>query len=403
LAKITNFRLSLIWVETIPAILAHELPAVAPLACLGQIGDYAKLFESLRSFPQSEESKIDDLIKEVFGPRPKLGSFPRSDEKADGFADLSLPWPKRTGNHFWKFYFEGRQAGEITGIQAWKKLVPLRKPFHCKHVATASNERAIRVSFETFYGPHGTALVANVYYRGNGKSLIDIATLAHDVRWNHRFSFGDSDKALSLDSFGEQALAKIRQDAFGAVEGFLGHNQPFTIASFISGIEIPKNPVIKQGSVGHRSLEALTGWNRHFRDLDLSTTPLSDAVVRANAALTSDLIYARKNARAIWFPRALDPSQTRPNPPSLMSCYHRNLVLATLLTLGMGEFVAWVATQHQLRRTISPINYDRAKRVASLLRMLLEGKKEATYRSMSIARTIEAADWPKQMALITGV
>ena len=393
MAKITGFRLSFIWVETIPSILAHELPCSAPLVCLGQHGDYAKLFEYLRS------------------------NSIQSDENPSTFTGLSLPWEKPTGNHFWKFYFEGKQAGQVTGMQAWKKLVPLRKPFDCKQVFPANSDQTIRVTFEAFYAPQGTALVANVNYRADGKSLIEIATLAHDVRWNYRFSFGgmSPQERLSLDAIGERALAKIRQDAFGAVEGFPGHHQPFTVASFISGIGITRNHVIKQGSAEHRSLEALTGWNRYFREIDLATTPLADAALPVSAALPSDLVYARKNARAIWFPRALDRDAALPGRaagnhgpskykvPSLMSCYHRNLVLATLLTLGMGEFVAWVATQHQLQRTISPTNYERAKRMSSVLRMLLDGKKETTYRSISVARTIEAANWPQQMALIASV
>jgi hypothetical protein len=41
--------------------------------------------------------------------------------------ELSVPWEKPTGHRFWKFYFEGKQAGEATGFQAWEKLVSLQQ------------------------------------------------------------------------------------------------------------------------------------------------------------------------------------------------------------------------------------------------------------------------------------
>jgi len=43
-----------------------------------------------------------------------------------------------------------------------EKLVPLRKPFDCKQVLPANSGGTTRVTFEVFYAPQGTALVANV-------------------------------------------------------------------------------------------------------------------------------------------------------------------------------------------------------------------------------------------------
>lgn len=384
MANITIFRLSFLWVETIPAIVARDLPLDAPFSFLSQQGDYVKRFSYLRTNP----------------PPP---------------IELSIPWEKPTGQRFWKFYFEGKQAGEVTGIQAWKKFVPFRKPFVCEQIMPMNSGETTKVTFEVFYAPQGVALVANVNYRGEGKSLMEIATLAHHVRSSFRFSIdGLTTKGgLSLDAIGEQALAKVRREHFGAVEGFPGHNQPFSIASFISGTDIERDQVIRQGSEEHRVLEAITGWNRYFPELDLATTPLADAKLPIHKVLPSDILYARKSARAIWLPRSINCksstttqtagiSSSPMSNTSLISCYHRNLLLATMLTLSMGEFVAWVAAQHSEGKAVREIHNERAKRMVSLLQMLSDGKN-STYRTASIAQLIQDAEWPQQMALIRSV
>src|SRR6266852_1148623 len=132
MTEITNFRVSFIWVETIPAILAQQMgPPVPRYAFLGYRGQYAQAFDRIK--------------------------------RRRGEPGLELPWPKPQGHHYWKHYFAGRHAGDIIGDDAWQKHVPLRGqlPFRI-----TTNERSPRVTFEAFYSPHGIALVANAYYRG---------------------------------------------------------------------------------------------------------------------------------------------------------------------------------------------------------------------------------------------
>jgi hypothetical protein len=89
-----NFRLSFIWVETVPAIAAQELDAGARYAFFSKPGEFAEKFD---------EVKV-----------------------RHGVLDLGLPWPKPIGHHFWQHYFGGRHAGDISGIDAWDNHVPLR-------------------------------------------------------------------------------------------------------------------------------------------------------------------------------------------------------------------------------------------------------------------------------------
>src|SRR5208337_5339093 len=137
MTKITNFRLSFIWVETIPAILAQEVKPDAPYAFLGYVGKYAAAF---------------DKCKSKTGP-----------------AGLELPWMKPQGSHYWRFSFAGQHAGHVVGLEAWNKLVPLRGRIP-QHISLA--HAGARVTFEVFYAPTGIALVANFYCRGEAKSLL---------------------------------------------------------------------------------------------------------------------------------------------------------------------------------------------------------------------------------------
>jgi hypothetical protein len=89
-----NFKVSFIWVETIPAIAAQQLGDKAPWGFLGIPGQFAKKFGELKAGGSSPE--------------------------------LELPWQKPQGHHFWKYYFAGRHAGDIAGNDAWKSRVPLR-------------------------------------------------------------------------------------------------------------------------------------------------------------------------------------------------------------------------------------------------------------------------------------
>jgi len=73
-----NFKVSFIWVETIPAIAAQQLGDKAQWGFLGMPGQFAKKFGELKAG----------------GSSPELG----------------LPWQKRRGHHFWKYYFAGRHA-----------------------------------------------------------------------------------------------------------------------------------------------------------------------------------------------------------------------------------------------------------------------------------------------------
>ncbi len=363
---ISNFRFSFIWVETIPSIFAQQLAPTTPYTFLSYPGQYARVFDGVRA-----------------------GRSMATQSK--------LPWPRPQGHHFWKQYFGGRHAGAIIGAEAWRKHVPLRDRFPIKLIPDGSTPQ-LRVIFEVFYSPQGIGLIATAYYRSEAKSLFDVATLAHAVRYRRQFHTDADHMAggLSLQSAAEHALAVVRRQAFGDVEAFAGYNQPFTVTSFVQGEIDDPAVAVQEGSDEHRVLEALTGWNQNFARMNLTNTPIQSAKLTIHSELDSDLVYARKAGRAIWLPREFAEDVQRPK----LSCYHRNITLASLQTMSLGEFVDWVARRLDRGETIQPLLVERAKRAARVLDVLASGDRTLTYRSMSIDAQITAANWRKSIDTI---
>jgi hypothetical protein len=354
------------WVETVPAILAEDVPAGAPCSFLGKYGAYAAFFDQCQSGNQAAGA-------------------------------LRLPWDRPHGSFFWKYYFEGKHAGDMTGVQAWKKFVPFRTDLPC---TTVTNNAEMRFAFELFYAPQGVVVVARATYRGAPKSALQIAALAQAARHDDRFLVGgDTQPAagLSLDQAAERALALGRQRCLGDAEGYSGDNQPFSITTFLVGENV--NPVT-QGSDEHFLLETVTGWNRHLQTADLAGLPLAEARLPIRAPDAESLMYARKRGRAVWFPRAFAGAPATP----MLACYHRNITQASVQTLSLGEFVSWVAAQHEESTAVAPAVDERAKRAASLLQLLADGKtasgKKVTYRTASVAAQIKDAGWTKAVDLV---
>lgn len=367
MTQISIFRTSFVWVETVPAILAGPAPGVsAPYSFLGQYGGYAEAFDGCQAGRQAVEG-------------------------------LKLPWDTPRGNFFWKYYFEGKHAGEMTGVQAWKKFVP----FRCdqSHTTLTSGAEA-KVTFEAFYFPHGIAAVARANYRGQPKSALEIAQLALAVRYDYKFriegSAGPPD-GVTLNGAAESALAFARERGFGNTDGFSGDNQPFSITTFLVGQDVLP---LAQGSDEHFLLETVTSWNRNLKHADLAGMPLADAELVIRGANNDNIMYSRDRGRAIWLPREF---AEQPNKPTL-ACYHRNITQASAQTLSLGEFVSWVAAQCDAQVPVAPAISDRAKRAAELLHLFYQGKtatgKKVTYRTASVVAQIDNAGWNKAINVV---
>jgi hypothetical protein len=365
-----NFKVSFIWVETIPAIAEQQLGDKAPWRFLGMPGQFAKKWEELKA--------------------------------SGGSPELHLPWQRPQGHHFWKYYFAGRHAGDIAGNDAWRSRVPLRSESAVKIALEPPKPAAppgAKVTFEVFYMPQGLGLVANAYYKGEVRSANDLATLAHGVRYRYRFRMDarHAGGGMSLQSAAEHALVAVRKQAFGDVEAFAGHNQPFTIATFVHGRTDMQDVV--EGSPIHRVLEALAGWDDDWINMTLDNASLERAKLKPiHRQSKGNFVYARANGRAIWLPREF----TRPHPadPPRLSCYHRNLTLASLQAMSLGEYVDLAARRCQRGETVRPLLLQRARESARLLDVFGTGDHTATYRTKSVDEQINAANWRPSIASV---
>jgi hypothetical protein len=349
---ISKFRISLIWTETVPAMLARTAASGAPLAWLGLMGDYQQNFNALGA-----------------------GAGP---------AEVELPWRRPMGERFWRRYFEGTHTGEVTGLQAWKRLTPFRGTLPCGISAAVPD---VKMSFESYFAPHGIALLATAYYEGAEKSLPEVADIAHAVRFGPFFGRVGGAANRRLEPVAEDTLADLCHQAFGAnIAGHLHDSKPFTVTTLLDGRNASDSDKIKAGSPEHRLLEAVTGWNPSYRNMNLKNLPPATASVRIKRQLDGDLMYARKNGRAIWLPRAfISGSRT-------LTCYHRNIVFASLQTQSLGGFSIWAAAQQKAGAPVDKSVLDRAKRATTLLGLLSEGNP-AIYQSASVAKQIEEANY----------
>jgi hypothetical protein len=380
--QFSNFRLSFIWVETIPAIAAQQLETFARYTFLGEPGGYAAKFNALQ---QQLASKADVS-------RGKKADVPQGGGE---YSDLHLPWRSAMGNNFWKYYFGNDHAGNVTGAKAWEKHVPLRRTtLNIKHDAPG-----LEVTFELFYSSHGVGLVANVYYRGENRPLDAIVTLSHAVRYKTQFHTAAGTKGLSLQGLADHVLQDARQHAFGDVTATQGFNQPFTVATFVQGEAGDLDVEVPEGGSVHRALEALTAWNLS-PNLDKAT--IGSARLPIKKRRDSDLVYARARGRAIWLPRQFAVANEANSPPRL-SCYHRNMTLASLQTMNLGEFVDLVGGKLSHGEQVPPLLLVRAKsanRVLKLLASADRNDRKWTYRSMSIDAQVKAAGWDTSMKTV---
>ena len=289
------------------------------------------------------------------------------------------------GERFWRRYFEGTHTGNVTGRQAWKRLTPFRGKLTCGISVAAVPD--VNMSFETYFAPHGTALLATAYYEGAARSLSEVADIGHAVRFGPFFGRVGGATNRRLEPVAEEALADLRHQAFGAgVAGYLYDSKPFTVTTLLDGRDASARDKIKAGSPEHRLLEAITGWNPSYQSMNLKQLPPATASVPIRRQLDGDLMYARKYGRAIWLPREFTSGSRT------LACYHRNIVFASLQTQSLGGFSVWAAAQQQAGAPVDNLVLDQAKRATTLLGLLSAGNP-AIYRSASVAKQIEEANY----------
>lgn len=300
-----------------------------------------------------------------------------------GSVALELPWPRPSGQYFWTYYLEG-PPGRVGGAQAWKALVPFRGDLPA--TVEAPWLRPGRLSVEGFFYPHGVAFVLTASCRSS-LTLEEAVDKAFDVRKTKRFEVAwdgeEASDALTLEALACRALDALHEMAFGS-DAPAGDRSvtPFSVVTVVRGRGVDPGAPPEEGGPVHRALEALTTWRPSWRYDVLPD--LSEASLRIRTAPPSHVLYGRKRGRAVWYPALFT---LEGGDIHSLSCYHRNLVLASLQVESLGGLIASTVGRVREGVPLSACHRECARRAAGILGRLYGGV--ATYRSWSPRAQIE--------------
>lgn len=360
MVAIRNFRLSFIWVDTVPGLLDGAAPQ-APFAWLGRRGDFIYRF---------------DQAQAVHGSQP-------------GVPQPGVPWCEPDSGHtFWQHYFENKSdLRGITGSQAWKRLAPLRRNLP-NGVAAGGACSDVRIA--GFFFSHGTALAVTLNLRGQAATPIEAAKLAMTLRHDAVLALPDAPKSLlTLDALAAALRKRIHGTDLAGLAVHPGANQPFSIFTVLEADGLTPLSDAKDGDDTHRALEGVTRWNPNFALVDLAQHPLAEALMKPSThlGLKSDLVYVRRSGAAIWLPRLLHSGQAG---RKTLSCYHNNMLHGSIQLRSLVELVNFAKSEAAQGRPPSDAVKERAERAGALLRMMQDGK-DSTYRSRLLAAQIDQA------------
>jgi hypothetical protein len=340
--EIHDVRMSFIWVETWLDLLTEPDPAQMPLAFLGRSYTY--------------EPEFERLLRDV---------------QARVEPGLSLPWINFDHQGFWNSYFEHKSPN--SGRECWKRLVPLRG----KLPAEKPDWLPGRFLVESFLYPHGAALVVTATCEGQF-SLEGAVLMARRVRKTGQFPagwLGSRRRKVGLKTLAGQALDRLRVTAMGPAAPGPRSSDPFSVVTIVRGEGMDPEVPIEPGDEIHRALEAVTTWSNNWQ---YDPLPDLEEVDIDTLRTESDIIYARKRGRAIWFPGLIASPDKGIHT---LACLHRNQVFASLTVESLVGLVVETAKCLNQGRPLPPAQQQCARHAAGILGRLYGGTN--TYRSWS--------------------
>lgn len=374
-----EFRLSLLWVEIQTELLEEPQAAHDGLADLGGTASYGRRFETVQ--------------QRLIG-RPDTGL------ETDPYDSLRPPWLHPRGHLFWMYYLERRMPGDVNGGWAWKHLLPLRAPVP---LIVKASWLPAEVSFEAYFYPFGTALMAHITAAPPTEMSCEEAVhlglqMIREGRMEAHWSGQSSalwaqvpwsvtnPSRVGMTEIAESIVLAMRHAMLGkaASPGYRHAIEPFTILTVLDGTtSLPLDQGLEDGGPVHRTLEAMVRWpttweNDPLPALDLGRLP-------AKTGPVSDVLYGHHRGRVVWFPTRF---AVMPPRRQSLACYHTNLTCAAMQTESLCTFLLR-SVDRLRRRDPMPQAYEHCVRCAVDLVGALYGGGSATYRSWSIRRQIE--------------
>lgn len=351
--RVQDFRLSIIWTETILNLVGSQQPS-GPLGFLGR----------------------DLIYEQKFNQMMATGD-------AGG---LTPPWPGPYGKHFWSYYLNEKDLNAINGEAAWRSLVPFRR---VPSAVVAADWFTGRLRLESFFYPHGLGFVATALCRVEA-DLADVVELAFKISRKGRFTVSWNSQQLttaSMMTIGEDGIAQARGALGSEVAAGVRSIDPFTVMTVIRASGAADKP-LKQGGAVQRALDGVTAWRPSWQKAKLPALDLNARLQISHNSPDSHVLYARPRGRAVWFP-SLFTGDSEGFPT--LGCYHRNLVFTSLQVESLSGFLAETAKHLPEWLDLSSYHRECARRAAGIVGRLYGGDK-TTYRSWSARAHIEQND-----------
>jgi hypothetical protein len=336
----------------------------------------------LESFPGSLTSPLLDQVAgcSLIDAAGYQGAFGRArSQPAPG--PFAVPWdmsePERI-QWFWTYYFENSSPHQVLPQEAWRKLVPLRRP---AGVTVTAPWLPGYIRFHAFHYPHALALVALAGLQAD-LSLVAAVNTAQQISRGGVFdaTFADGKTGrYTLPALASQTLDRLSAAAFGADVLPRERSLPFSLATVVraqGNLDVHQaNP--ENGAV-HQALDGLC------RDHAAPPEKLQQAVLATRRANASHLFYGLRRSRAVWYPTSFLPN---PRRQYTLGCYHHNLLFATLQTESLLALLGMADRLGDLNK-LSP-SMQRLVRAAAGIVGLLYGGNGKCYRSQSPRRQID--------------
>ncbi|HLA80366.1 MAG TPA: hypothetical protein VJP78_01870, partial [Thermoleophilia bacterium] len=220
--QITQFRLSIFWIEVHLGLLDSDQLAGAPMAFLGRPLPYRKAFNDAQYALRT--------------------GTPRS---------LSSPWDHTKGDRFWEFYLGGLANANVKGDKAWLQSVPFKAVLPLRAECEAPTSLLLS---EIFFFPHAVAVLISLTLGGeNPASLLEIVDQTIRLRKERICKFvwegadsdlfkgvpwpGKPEAAISLNGLAKYAMDTARLMAYGrrAEPGMPTAHKPFSVITPIGG------------------------------------------------------------------------------------------------------------------------------------------------------------------------
>lgn len=289
--------------------------------------------------------------------------------------DVEPPWPSGGGRSFWSYYYDQTPLDAVDGQLAWRGVTPFRHRFPLAVVKPAQ----VSLSPDAFVFSHGVAVVLTLKVSGP-LTLEQAASLLHDVRRRQVFQIDLESGVLSLDALASRALTALRLAAFGS-KPKPGRRPPvpFSIVTVIRGSNVAPMTAIAQGGDEQRFLDAVTAWSPNWQDAQLPPLDIVKLNIRTTGTPAGHLLYGRDRGRAVWFPGSftLPGGQVR-----TLTCFHRNLVLASLQVDSLATFATATAQMLNAGAELTDAHFDAARRATDVLGRFY-GATQSIYRSRS--------------------